>query len=702
MQRLALPAIGALNDNTQSRVVLYQGGMLVHAPLSSVVLQQLKAGLTSIGDLTTVADRMLYTTGADAYATTALTPFARTVLDDADAETVRSTLELVIGTDVQAYSGNLATLAGITPGTAGQAILADALVDDVRDFLDVPTYVTTLTALKALDTTKDTRALFGGSVWTWTAGDFSTHIAADTLGGIYAKADAIASTSGAWVRDFDTIRVIWFGTTAAAFNVAAAVAAVLGRGTLDMRGRSWSYTAPIVVNGSYITIDATDGQVTFDQNTGSCVTFGDGTTQRNKIKVIGGRWAQENACLQYLFDIRYVRHFTTKDIQTANLYSYARWGQTGDAAASYKWYESDCEINLRWPDQATGHANCYDITNSAGGWYQNNITFEGREGTDNDAFRTSYAIRFLNFVPTRFDHWMATNVIGKGFTFGIHASVARLVNIQWPSMRIDDCRNSPFFFGDIDGIQGTLWAGGTTSQIGTTFNFVADGSGTTMSNIDARLQVDRATQTLVEIAAKNSGTVSAVSVRLMAADWRPDAVGRAAIQVLQSTSGTLDGVTVSATAKVTSGSTPTNGIAKFGTTTNVVAHDLNIVGCTNVANFSEVDGVYTPTLTSTTNVDATTAFECRWTRTGAQVTVSGWLAVDPTAAAGASTVVGVSLPIASNFSTTTQLAGTAASSDAQRSGAFRSNSTADRAELVFSSERTTNTFFSFSFTYQII
>jgi len=54
--------------------------------------QTANAALSSISGLTTSADRMIYTTASDVYATTALTPFARTVLDDADASTALTTL----------------------------------------------------------------------------------------------------------------------------------------------------------------------------------------------------------------------------------------------------------------------------------------------------------------------------------------------------------------------------------------------------------------------------------------------------------------------------------------------------------------------------------------------------------------------------------------------------------------------------------
>jgi len=86
--------------------------------------QPLDAGLTSISGLTTAADKMIYTTALDTYAVTSLSSFGRSLIDDADAATARTTLGLVIGTNVQAYDAQLADVAGLTP-TDGNFIVGN-------------------------------------------------------------------------------------------------------------------------------------------------------------------------------------------------------------------------------------------------------------------------------------------------------------------------------------------------------------------------------------------------------------------------------------------------------------------------------------------------------------------------------------------------------------------------------------------------
>ena len=87
-------------------------------------VQAYDAGLASIAGLTTAADKAIYTTASDTYAVTDLTAFGRSLIDDADAATARTTLGVAIGTDVQAYDAQLADVAGLTP-TDGNFIVGD-------------------------------------------------------------------------------------------------------------------------------------------------------------------------------------------------------------------------------------------------------------------------------------------------------------------------------------------------------------------------------------------------------------------------------------------------------------------------------------------------------------------------------------------------------------------------------------------------
>lgn len=67
---------------------------------------------------------------------------------------------------------------------------------------------------------------------------------------------------------------------------------------------------------------------------------------------------------------------------------------------------------------------------------------------------------------------------------------------------------------------------------------------------------------------------------------------------------------------------------------------------------------YTPTLTNETNVSASTAFACRYIRVSNTIYVSGRLDIDPTSGSS-TTIVGISLPVATTFSAATKCTGTA-------------------------------------------
>jgi len=144
--------------------------------------------ILALADLNSSADTLPYFTGANAASLTDLTSYARTLLDDTDASTARSTLGLVINTDVQAYDAELAALAGLTSAAdklpyftgAGTAALTDfssygrTLVDDsdattARQTLglvigtDVQAYDGELTAIAGLTSAADKLPYFTGS-----------------------------------------------------------------------------------------------------------------------------------------------------------------------------------------------------------------------------------------------------------------------------------------------------------------------------------------------------------------------------------------------------------------------------------------------------------------------------------------------------------------------------------------------------------
>lgn len=117
-------------------------------------------------------------------------------------------------------------------------------------------------------------------------------------------------------------------------------------------------------------------------------------------------------------------------------------------------------------------------------------------------------------------------------------------------------------------------------------------------------------------------------------------------------------------------------------------------------------GTYTPTLTNVANVDASTAFPSRWSRIGNQVAVTGIVNIDPTTSE-VYTDIRMTLPIASDFTELYDCTGTAASaassgeSPKMQSVGIIAGTANNEAWFRFVTAITTNTGFSFHFTYTV-
>jgi len=134
-----------------------------------------------------------------------------------------------------------------------------------------------------------------------------------------------------------------------------------------------------------------------------------------------------------------------------------------------------------------------------------------------------------------------------------------------------------------------------------------------------------------------------------------------------------------------------------GSKTNItfVSSDFNNTFIEN----DVLSGTYVPTLTNTTNLDASTASAAQYMRVGSVVTVSGKVNMDPTSTGN--TILGMSLPFASDISSNEQVAGVLHGLGATEPGVIYGDATNKLATFQHNAIGTNNRTFFFQFTYRI-
>jgi hypothetical protein len=147
-------------------------GALLSTAIGNTV-QGYDATLTALAAIVTAADKLIYATGVDTFATTTLTAFARTLLDDIDAATMRTTLGIADGSTAVKGILQLATSAE-----------AQALTDALKAI----TPATLAAALQGVNqslATSGYQKLPGGLILQWGAVSFSSGSSSTTISGTF-------------------------------------------------------------------------------------------------------------------------------------------------------------------------------------------------------------------------------------------------------------------------------------------------------------------------------------------------------------------------------------------------------------------------------------------------------------------------------------------------------------------------------------
>lgn len=160
-------------------------------------------------------------------------------------------------------------------------------------------------SLKAVNTAAVTAVILTEAgregLFVWKSGNYATLVTADALEGIYIKADAIAASAGAWVRQFvGPVDVRWFGATndnsgnaAAGIQAAIDLVEVIGAATTEgpvgsVWGPPGTYRCTSSIAFTRSIVFRLEGQIYYTPTTGSAVIVGDALNDQHTFYDISG------------------------------------------------------------------------------------------------------------------------------------------------------------------------------------------------------------------------------------------------------------------------------------------------------------------------------------------------------------------------------------------------------------------------------